>query len=300
MRRTRWRTRNLGHAVLALASCLMVLPAMAQDPTAGAPAPSPPSPQGSAPGAPSSNDELRKAAQNPISKLVSVPIQDSSSFDTGDYDRTQSIVKVQPVIPVPLGKNWNLIMRIIQPITYQPDDNAPTGSTAGLGDMNPSFFISPEYSGKVTWAVGPVLLIPTATNSALGDGKFCIGPTAAVLTQPGPWTIGVLVNNYWSVAGASDRKNVNQMLLQYFLDYNLRHGWYLVSSPEMTAKWLEPSDKVWTVPLGGGIGRIVHFGSQATKISAQLFRNAVYPLNGSTWSMRVQVALLYPKKPPGD
>ena len=147
MRRTRWRTRNLGHAVLALASCLMVLPAMAQDPTAGAPAPSPPSPQGSAPGAPSSNDELRKAAQNPISKLVSVPIQDSSSFDTGDYDRTQSIVKVQPVIPVPLGKNWNLIMRIIRPITYQPDDNAPTGSTAGLGDMNPSFF----YLAGIFW-----------------------------------------------------------------------------------------------------------------------------------------------------
>lgn len=291
LRRTRWRR---------IAACLFAVgvlasAAIAQDPNTPPPTP-PPAPQSSAPTTAGNDNELRKAAQNPLATLVNVPVQDSSSLDTGNYGRVQTTVKIQPIIPVRLSENWNLIMRIIQPLTYQPNDKEPTGSTSGLGDMNPSFFLSPQHPRNVTWGVGPVLLIPTATDSTLGAGKFCIGPTALLVKQPGRWTLGVLVNNYWSVAGASDRKAVNQMLLQYFVNFNFRHGWYLTSSPMMTANWVEPSDKVWTVPVGGGVGKLVHFGPQAAKLSTQLFRNAIYPVAGSTWGLRAQVAFLFPKR----
>ena len=300
MRRQSRRTSGFTLLIMELALCLSALPMLAQNTGAGTSSAPPSSPQ--APGAAtnSSDDQLRKAAENPLANLVNVPIQNTSSFESGEYGRTQNIAKIEPVVPVRLSSNWNLIVRAIQPLTWQPDDKAPTGMTFGLGDLNPSFFISPEYPGKIIWGAGPVFVFPTGTNAALGSGKFSIGPTAAVLTQPGPWTLGVLMNNYWSVAGFSDRKNVNQMLIQYFLSYNFKRGWYLTSSPISTANWMEPSGKRWVVPLGGGIGRLVLLGPQAAKLSVQVFGNVVNPPNASPWSLRFQFALLYPKKSSSD
>ena len=142
-----------------------------------------------------------------------------------------------------------------------------SGSAWGLGDINPSLFFSPAKPGAVIWGVGPTLTIPTATDSKLGSGKFSLGPTAVALTIQGPWVFGALINNQWSVAGWGD-KDVNQMLLQPFVNFNLPQGWYLTSSPIMTANWEAASGGKWTVPVGGGVGKLLRTGGSASRSSS--------------------------------
>ena len=240
-------------------------------------------------------EELQKAVQNPVASLISVPVQNNSNLGIGPNDRTQDVLNIQPVIPAAISKNWMLISRIIQPIIWQPYPNATTGGEYGLGDMNPTFFLSPRKPGKLIWGVGPAFVIPTATNDILGQGKFSMGPSFVALTQPKPWTIGVLANNVWSVAGSGGRPDVNQLLLQYFINYNLKKGWYLSFSPIITANWEASSGNVWTVPFGGGVGRVTKLGFQPVNITAQFYGNAVHPAGSSPWGMRLQIAFLFPK-----
>lgn len=243
----------------------------------------------------SSAAALQKATQNPVANLISVPIQNNSNFGIGPYDRTQNILNIQPVIPAHLGKDWMLVSRVIQPIVWQPYSTETTGGEFGFGDMNPTFFLSPAKPGKVIWGAGPAFVIPTATNDILGQGKLSIGPSFVALTQPAHWTIGALVNNVWSVAGSGGRPAVNQMLFQYFLNYNLEKGYYVSLSPIITSDWKASSGDSWTVPVGGGVGRIMKLGFQPVNITAQFYGNAVHPQGASPWGMRLQISLLYPK-----
>ena len=240
-------------------------------------------------------EALQKATQNPVANLISVPLQNNTNFGYGPYNRDQDVLNIQPVIPVKLSEKWMLISRIIQPIVWQPYPNQNTGGEYGLGDMNPTFFLSPAKPGKVIWGAGPAFVIPTATNDILGQGKFSLGPSFVALWQPEHWTIGALVNNVWSVAGSGSRPPVNQMLLQYFINYNMKKGWYLTMSPILTANWRASSGDVWTVPFGGGVGRIMKLGFQPVNISATFYGNAMYPTGTSPWSMRLQIAFLFPK-----
>jgi hypothetical protein len=255
---------------------------------------------GQAAEASNTTQSLQKATQNPVANLISVPLQNNSNFGVGPYDRTQDVLNIQPVIPVKLNEKWNLISRIIQPLIWQPYPAATTGGEYGLGDMNPSFFLSPAKPGKLIWGAGPAFVIPTATNDILGQGKLSVGPSFVALAQPGSWTLGVLINNVWSVAGSGGRPDVNQMLLQYFLNYNLKEGWYITVQPILTADWKASSSNVWTVPFGGGVGRIMKLGFQPVNLSAQFYGNAVYPSHTSSWSMRLQIAFLFPKLPPKE
>ncbi|HTZ47292.1 MAG TPA: neuromedin U [Verrucomicrobiae bacterium] len=239
--------------------------------------------------------ELQKAVQNPVANLISVPVQNNSNFSVGPYDRTQDVLNIQPVIPAKISENWMIISRIIQPIIWQPYPSQTTGGEYGLGDMNPTFFLSPVKPGKIIWGVGPAFVIPTATNNLLGQGKFSIGPSFVALAQPGHWTLGALVNNVWSVAGDGSRPAVNQMLLQYFVNYNMTKGWYLSVSPIITANWKATSGNVWTVPFGGGIGRIMKLGMMPVNLTAQFYANPVRPAGTSSWGMRLQIAFLFPK-----
>jgi len=272
------------------------------------------------PAAPSEDDAtqaLQKATQNPVANLISVPLQNNTNFDIGPFNRTQNILNIQPVIPIGLSEKWNLIIRWITPVIGQPapgtanlevfgigeDTPAYLGAEAvqknagvfGFGDMTPTFFLSPAKPHKLIWGVGPVFVAPTATSKVLGQGKFSIGPSVVVLLQPGHWTVGALFNNEWSVAGSGSRRSVNQMLLQYFINYNLKKGWYVTIQPIVTANWQASGGNVWTVPVGGGIGRIMKFGAEPVNIAGQLYGNAAYPTNGSPWSMRLQIAFLFPK-----
>ena len=266
-----------------------------------------------------STEDLQKATQNPVASLISVPLQNNSNFGIGPFDRTQNVLNIQPVIPIRASENWNLIIRWIAPIIWQPapgtanlevygiEENTPAYFAAqavqanagvfGFGDMTPTVFFSPSKPHKLIWGVGPVFVLPTATSKVLGQGKLSMGPSIVALLQPGHWTLGVLINNAWSVAGSGGRTAVNQMTWQYFINYNLKKGWYLTSSPIITANWKAASGNVWTVPIGGGAGRVMRLGPQPVNISGAFFGNAAHPSGGSPWGMRLQLAFLYPKKP---
>jgi hypothetical protein len=174
--------------------------------------------------------------------LVSVPLANVTDFNIGLFGRDRNtVLQAQPVIPISLGQNWNLITRTIGALVYQPTVSQPSQGTFGLNDINPSFFLSPANPGKLIWGAGPTFLLPTASDDVLGTGKFSIGPAIVALVQPGKWTLGVLVNNLWSVAGPSGRPDVNSMTLQYFVNYNLKKGYYITLQPIITANWNAPS-----------------------------------------------------------
>jgi len=237
--------------------------------------------------------DLAKAAQNPVGDLISLPFQNNMNFDVGPADRTQNVLNIQPVWPIALSKNWNFITRTIVPVISQP---APGNErTNGLGDLNFTGFFSPKQPGKIIWGVGPTLVFPTATDDVTGTDKWSAGPSVVVLTMPGQWVIGALVSNIWSFSGDDERADVNSFLMQYFVNYNLPDGWYLTSAPIITANWEAESGEQWTVPFGGGIGRVFRIGRQPINMQTQVFYNVETPTNGAKWQWRLQVQLLFPK-----
>ncbi len=241
-------------------------------------------------------EALQKATQNTVASVLSVPVEEKVNFNMGPHNRNQNIISIKPLIPVQISQHWRVVARIIQPIQWQPYVEQRRGAEVGLGDMNPTFFLSPAHWGTLTWGVGPTFIVPTATNRILGQGKFSMGPALAVFVQPGHWTYGTLISNVWSVAGSGGRANINQMQLQYFLSYRLKKGWDIEASPVVTANWNARGGDIWTVPFGGGVGKIVHLGPRPAKISAQFYGNAVHPPGASPWNMRLQTEFLFPKR----
>jgi hypothetical protein len=217
--------------------------------------------------------------------MISLPLQNNTSFGIGPHDRTQNVLNIQPVWPIGVSEGLNLITRTIVPVIYQPIGESD--SKSGLGDINFTAFFSPSDPGKLIWGIGPALVFPTASDDVLGAKKWSAGPSLIMLTMPGKWVIGVLANNVWSFAGDSERADVNIMLIQYFVNYNFSGGWYVSSAPIITANWKAEEGQEWLVPLGGGAGKIFRVGSQAMNAQFQAFSNVVKPDNGPDWAMRV-------------
>jgi hypothetical protein len=242
------------------------------------------------------SSDIAKQAQNPIAKLVSVPVENDWDPQTGMNKEDSYVLEFKPVFPFRLSEDWNLITRTIVPVIQLPNLAPTVNGTTGLGDVSLSLFLSPAKAGAVIWGVGPIFSFPTATENILGTKKLSVGPTVVVLRTQGHWLYGMLVNNLFSVEGPSARPDVNQMLAQPFVNYNLSHNWYLTSSPIITANWEVTRDQRWNVPVGGGIGRIVHFGPLPVNVYAQVFGNPVYPKGTTNWSARFQMQFLFPKK----
>jgi hypothetical protein len=243
--------------------------------------------------------DLAKAAENPESSLFRVPMYNYTDFNIGPYHRTgNTVVEFQPFIPIRLSENWKIEATTVGIVAYQPDAYQPNRGTFGFRDLNPVFHLSPTKAHAVDWGVGTTLILPTASDDVLGAKKFCIGPSVIALVQPGNWTIGAVVLNNWSVAGPSRGPSQNYMILQYFLDYNLRKGWFLTSQPVLRADWRASSGNTWLVPVGGGIGRVIRFGSQPMTVGVQAFGYAKRPdsLPSPTWQLKFQASLLFPRK----
>lgn len=246
----------------------------------------------------SDTGELTKQVQNPVSSLISVPIQNFTDFNIGPYKRDKNtVLQFQPVIPIALG-GVNMIARIIAPVISQPDITQRHLGTFGLGDINPTFFFSPAKPHKLIVGAGPTFLVPTATDDNLGTGKFSLGPSVVALVQPGHWTLGGLASNVWSVAGPAGRPDVNSFTLQYFVNYNLPKGYFITFQPIVTANWEASEGNKWLVPWGGGLARVFHLGAQPMNASVQAYwyGTRYNDIPSPTWQLKFQVAFLFPRK----
>jgi hypothetical protein len=244
-----------------------------------------------------SKEELAKLAQNPVANLISFPFQNNFNFGVGPNNVCQYVLNFQPVIPITLNKDWNLITRWILPTINQPSPAPGIRSAFGLGDLNPSFFLSPAKPGKIIWGIGPTVTFPTATDPMLGNGNYLLGPTAVALTIQGHWVIGALANNQWSVAGWGSGSQ-NLFLAQPFVNYNLPNGWYVTMSPIFTANWNASHEDMWTVPVGGGFGKIIKLGGKLPlNLQLAAYYNVVTPKNfGADWQLRFQLQFMLPKQ----
>jgi hypothetical protein len=248
----------------------------------------------------SSSDEepaaLARKLANPISDLVSVPFQFNWEQKIGPSELSRFILNVQPVIPFGITDHWNLILRVIMPLVGQPPLNVGGLSEFGMSDMTTSFFFSPKSKSGFTIGAGPVFVTPSSYSPTLGSGKYSIGPTVVALNQSGPWTLGALWNEVWSVAGDPARRDVNQMFLQPFVAYQATKTITLTVQSETTADWNAASGQRWTVPVNVQIAKLSSFGvfPASYQLGGGVF--AQHPDIGPSWKIRAAIVVLLPRK----
>ncbi len=266
---------------LALVSALFL---SAQAPPPAAPPPAEPN-----------ATELAKQTQNPVGDIISVPFQ--FNFNNGGdlKDATAFNLNFQPVIPIHLTPNWNLISRTIVPINSFPGPNNTRFS--GVGDIQEQIFFSPSKASSFIWGVGPTFSVPTATAAPSQTGTWAAGGNVVVLEMKGPWVVGVLVTQLSPLQDANGPPRTNFFFLQYFVNYNFGKGWAIASAPSITANWDAVRADRWTVPFGIGISRTFVFNRQPMSLGVQYYHNIDAPPGAGSNQVRFNFALIYPTKP---
>ncbi len=237
--------------------------------------------------------DLAQQLANPVASLISVPFQANWDFGIGVNDATRFTLNIQPVIPLSLNEEWNLIVRTILPVIDAESLAPGIDDASGLGDTVQSFFFSPKKPvGGWILAAGPVALWPTATDSQLGGEQWGAGPTALALRQKGPWTFGLLTNHLWSYAGDNARAEVNATFIQPFVSYITSTKTTFTINSETTYDW---TGQQWSVPVNLVISQLFKVGSQPM----QAFVGGRYylegPDGGPEWGLRAGLVLLFPK-----
>jgi len=241
---------------------------------------------------PSADASLAQQLQNPVAALISVPLQNNVDFGIGPSRAARYTLNVQPVIPFSLNADYNLITRTIVPVISQGSTAPGVAGVTGLGDVSESLFLSPvaPFHGFIIGG-GPVFLLPTATNSAIGTGKWGAGPTVVVLRQQNGWTYGALMNQIWSFAGPPSHGPVNATFLQPFLGFTWANGFSLTGNTESTYDWTR---RQWTVPVNLIASKVVMLGRQPVSFALGGRGYAVSPSYGPDWGVRFVVTLLFP------
>lgn len=238
--------------------------------------------------------ELAKQLSNPVASLISVPLQANWDFGIGPDDATRFTLNVQPVIPVSLNEDINLIIRTIVPIIDAESPAPGIDDAFGLGDTVQSFFFSPKEPTSSGWVLGagPVLLWPSATDDLLGSGKWGAGPTALALRQTKGWTYGVLANHLWSYAGDGDRAEVNATFIQPFVSFTTKTHTTLAFNTESTYDW---SREQWTVPLNLTVAQLFKVSGKPLQFTIGGRYYVETPEGGPEWGMRAVLTFLFPK-----
>ena len=264
-------------AVFGLALWMLAAPAAAQD-TAG--------PENAA----STLQDVAKATHNPFTETINLPIEAATGFGIGPHHDIGEELSIQPLFPVALNSDWNLIVRPLLPMTYSPVPE----KRFGLGDIQPSFFLTPARVDRWTWGVGPAFQLPTASSNELGTGKWSAGPTGALIYTEGPWFAGVLVSQLWSFAGAH-RAPVNQTSAEPNVSYNFESGWYIQTDPTITYDWSAATRDAWSVPIGFDVGKAVQIGGRSLTFQIGAYDLVKHPPEATQWIIRAQVTFIFPQ-----
>ena len=239
--------------------------------------------------------DLAKKTQNPVADLISVPFQYNTFFETGPKGKTQNVLLIQPVIPLSLNEDWNFIARPIIPLLEQPPLTGAQNRNYGLGNIQFQGFLSPKKPKDWIWGFGPYLEFPTNSgpDGRFGSDNWSAGPAFVALKMDGPWVYGGLLSQLWSYHGNDPEVNITAF--QPFINYNLDDGWYLSTSPVITKNWSAESNQQWTIPIGGGIGRVFKIGKQPVNVSVRAYHNLESPATGADWQLQFQIQFLFPK-----
>ena len=245
--------------------------------------------------------DLAKKLQNPVAALISVPIQNNWDFGIGPANAMKYTANIQPVVPISISEDWNLILRTILPVIYQEALNNKPGAPdsvgkahGGLGDTTQSFFFSPKAPvGGWILGAGPVGYYPTATESELGGGKWGAGPTIVALQQQHGFTYGILANQIWSFAGQQDRQNINATYLQPFVSFTTKTYTTFGVNTESTYNW--QADQA-TVPMNFMVQQLVKIGGHPVAFQAGYRYYVNKPDGGPDWGLRFAITFLFPKK----
>jgi len=253
------------------------------------------------------NEELKELAmdvQNPVSDLWRFGFTNNTLFGTGPTNSTINNVNLFANTTRQFGQ-WSIINRLLVPLIYLPESvpDAPSGDSGrsfGLGDIEWTGFLARDESKrwfKSIGGLGPTIIFKTATDDRMGEGKWTIGPTLALASMmPDPWVNGLLVRNLWSFGGDSDRPKVNLFVIQPFVNYNFSGGWYVSSTPLITADWEADRRNRWTVPIGGGIGKVIFRGERRPiNVRLQSFYFIEKPDSWPDWSLQINFRILFPE-----
>ena len=275
-------------------------------PASVAPAGAPP-PAADAAAAEAAAKALIKQSQNPVGNLGVLPIQANFYYGEGLYQRTQTVVNIQPVIPIALNKQWNVISRTIVPILNVPSLLPPSQCNStigcptltGFGDIQQQTYFTPAKPATVTWGAGPIFQFATASPNLgpIGTHQTAAGVNAVGLIMPGNFVIGSLVTQLWSIGGSSPTNpRVNTMLIQPFVNYNFGKGWALSTSPNITANYSATPGQAWTVPLGLGITKTFRLATTPMQMGVQYYSNIVKPNLAPSTQLKVVISFLFPIK----
>jgi len=238
--------------------------------------------------------ELAKKLQNPVAALISVPFQNNFEWGSGPHsDGFKYTLNFQPVIPISISEDWNLISRTIVPVIHQ-DDVVPNSTQGGMGDILQSAFFSPKAPGPggIIWGAGPVFLLPTTTTRGLGAEKFGTGPTVVFLRQQSGWTYGLLANHLVSIGGTRSTSNVNATFLQPFLSYTTKTYTTFAVNTESTYDW---ENSKWTVPLNASVAQLLKLGGQPMQFQIGPKVYVEGPTGAPDWGVRFAYTLLFPR-----
>jgi len=241
-------------------------------------------------------EELAMQLANPIAALISVPFQLNYDTNIGPADDgNRWTLNIQPVIPISIGEEWNVISRTILPVIVQDDIFPGADSQSGIGDIVQSLFFSPKKptdSGLI-WGLGPVFLFPSGSDDLLTADKWGAGPTGVALIQRGPWTFGALANQIWSYAGEDERADVNATFLQPFVSYTTSEGVSITGLTESTYNW---DSEQWSVPLGLVLTKVTRIGNQALSFGGGIRYWAESPDSGPEgWAGRLVLTFMFPR-----
>ena len=242
-------------------------------------------------------DELThwaKQAQTPFADLIKFPIATRFDFDYGHKDAVNYATALQPSMVSDLSKDWNMVNRIDLPFKYQPGRTDGEKDSFGMGDITYEHLFTPSNLRKFDIGMGYTLQIPTATDNQIGTKKWSAGLAAAVNLEAGAFLAGARANHLWSFAGKDRRADVNRTLIEYWLYANLGNGWWVGTSPVNTANWEAPSDEIWTIPVGGGFGKVFD-GTLPLNFKLEAYSYSEIPNDLADWSVLFTIEYLIPE-----
>jgi hypothetical protein len=244
-----------------------------------------------------SNADYEREAENPVTHFYTLPLRYEASFDDGFYNAATTTLELSnAILPVPLDDDWFLITRTKGAFDLDAPKKRGESWENGLDNIETTLFLSPARGSGFFWGAGPVIFMPTATNSATGMNKWGSGPSLAAGWEGSvAWTVGFVANNVWSFGGpphGSDR--TNSLLLNPILSFRFDDGWSLSTSPNITSNWASDNNKRWTVPVGAGIGKAFKIANQPMSLKFESYYNVVRPGDhGSVWAVQLTLSLLF-------